>query len=159
MPVTNRSQDLAPTAESAREVVERLLAQTGEAVTTNDFSMARPCFKLPQDTQIFDNGVKIETIEDLRALFDGVREYYTSLGVTEVVRPCKQVAFHDEDTIYANHMTYLLRDGVMVADPYPVFTIVRREHGVWKFAHALYAATKDMHSPDWAYRYLSEHKK
>lgn len=154
LPVTNRSLESVPTSESAREIVERLLAQTGKAIMTDDFSLARPCFKLPQDIQIFDNGVNIETVEDLRALFEGVRDYYASLGVTEVVRPCNQVAFHDEDTIYANHMTYLMSGGVMLVEPYPVFSIIRRDNGVWKIAHALYATTKDMDAPDWAYRYL-----
>lgn len=154
MPVVDKSQAPAATSQTARDIVDALLLQTAKALMTDDFLLAKPCFKLPQDMQIFDAGVKIETTEDLRALFNGVRDYYASLGVTDVVRPCKHVEFHDEDTIYANHMTYLLADGVMVVEPYPVFSILRREDGVWKVAHSVYATTKDMESPNWAYQYL-----
>lgn len=148
-------QDLPdPPEESAREIVERLLEQTGQAILGNDFSLAEPCFKLPQDIQIFDSGVPIETVEDLKALFEGVRDHYANLGVTDLQRPCTSSAFHVADTIYATHMTYVLAGGVLVMEPYPVFSVLRREQGIWRIAHSVYAATQDMSSPDWAYRYL-----
>ena len=143
-----------PPEESAREIVERLLEQTGQAILSNDFSLAEPCFKLPQDIQIFDSGVPIRTVEDLRALFEGVRDHYASLGVTDLQRPCTSSVFHDADTIYATHMTYVLAGGVLVMEPYPVFSILHRDDGTWRIAHSVYAATPYMSSPDWAYRYL-----
>lgn len=118
-----------------------------------DFSLVAPHFQLPQESGPFDSGTEpIETRDDLEALFRGVRGHFDDLGAERIIRPCIEASLHAPDTIYATHVTFLLKGNEMVKTPYPVFSILRRTDGIWRFAYSVYATDGDSDVPDWAYR-------
>lgn len=132
-----------------------MLEETGRGLDTGDFALFEPCFEIPQETVIFDSGTPpIRTRDDLRALFDGVRSHYAELDVERIIRPCIEATFHDSDTIYATHVTFLLKGNELLKEPYPVFASIKRRGDGWKIVHSVYAVTADMNIPDWAYRLI-----
>lgn len=153
--MSERNLEIDPTDEHARcrAIVDDLLVQIGEGLESGDFSLSEPHFQLPQEAGPFASGTDpIETREDLRALFDGVRSHYGELGAERIIRPCIEASLHDENTIYATHVTFLLKGNVLVKKPYPVFSILRRTDGAWRFVYSVYATDEESDVPDWAYR-------
>ncbi len=125
--------------EDARAIAQGLLAATGEALRAGDFVAFRNCFRLPQTVQTFNGSSVIETEDDLRQIFDRVRDHFARIGVTELVRHVVNVDFRDADTILSTHESRLLGGNELLETPYPVFSILHRTETGWVIGDSNYA--------------------
>ena len=124
---------------TAKDVSEYLLRRSGDALFSGDFNAFAACFALPQKMETFDGRKLVETEEDLRSIFDGVRAYYRSLGVTILERRCIAARFATADRVEATHVSRLISGASIVQTPYPVFSIIERGEPGWRVVHSKYA--------------------
>ncbi|SEM75177.1 hypothetical protein SAMN05216227_100236 [Pseudorhodobacter antarcticus] len=124
---------------TAKEVAEYSLEQTGIGLMSGDFDLFAPHFLLPQYVKTFDGKRLLQTREDVRSVFDAVRAHFNKLQVTLLSRTCISAEFQDADTVFSTHETRLIARDVMVQQPYPVFSVLRRVGGVWLVADSEYA--------------------
>ncbi|MEP3640229.1 MAG: hypothetical protein ABJN14_23500 [Paracoccaceae bacterium] len=123
--------------KSAREIAEYLLERSGSSIMDGDFETFKTCFALPQYMDTFEGRRFIETIEDIRDIFDNVREYYQSKSVVELNRICVEASFRDAHTVVSTHEARMIsKDAVLVQSPYPVFSILRLYDDGWKVAYS-----------------------
>ena len=102
-----------------------------------DFDTLKTCFALPQYMDTFDGRHFIESIDDLRDIFDNVRLYYQSKSVVELNRICVEASFRDAQTVVSTHEARMIsKDAVLVQSPYPVFSILRLYDDGWKVAYS-----------------------
>lgn len=106
---------------------------------TGDFDAMAPCFALPQEMDTFAGRRMVETLADLRTIFDAVHRHFQRSGVTDIVRHCVHAAWTGPDTIEAMHETRLLAGTLLVQTPFPVLTHFRRTDGVWRIEASRYA--------------------
>ncbi len=125
--------------EDVKDICEDMLARTGAAIMSGDFHSFLSCFHLPQKMETFSGYRMIETADDLRAVFDGVRKYMRDKGITRMVRRNINANFQDADTIVAMHETRMLRGTFLAQPTYPSFSVLRRMNGVWKLTDTIYA--------------------
>ena len=132
-----------PTGEAldpeALRVANALLRQTGEALLSRDAARFAAAFSLPHRISTFDRTVVIETPGDLIRTFDKACAEYAKLGVTDCVRDCIAARFRDPDTIAHTHISHLMRGPWRVKDPYPCFSSLKRQDGVWRVHSSDYA--------------------
>ncbi len=126
-------------ADGSRQVAEELLQRTGEALDSGDFELFCSAFAFPNIIETFDGRRVIETKETLRDVFERTREELEHASVTDVIRHCVEVKFLDEDTIYSTHETRLMQENVLIQDPFPVFSVIRRTPEGWKGVYSSYA--------------------
>ena len=109
-----------------------------------DFETFKTCFALPQYMDTFEGRHFIESLEDLRGIFDSVRAYYQSKGVVELNRICVEASFRDTRTVVSTHEARMISKGaVLVQTPYPVFSILRCYDDGWKVAYSQVAITDE----------------
>ena len=126
-------------ARDPAEISNELLATTGEALVGGDFDSFSACFELPQDLETFEGQRRLETRDDLRALFTSIQAFFRSLGVTLLERHCVEAKYRDPETIAATHQSRLMAGSVLLRAPYPAFSILKRRDGVWRVAFSQYA--------------------
>ena len=128
-----------PDAITPHQIAESLLDRTGKAMDRGDFDEFADCFVYPREIETFTGKRLLANREDAREVFENVRLHYRSKGVTQVVRHCVDAAFEDEATIASTHETRLLRDNLLVQDPFVVLsTLIRTARG-WKIGSTKYA--------------------
>lgn len=125
------SESLSPV-----DVSELLLQKSGEALRSGDFDSFNDCFLLPQELTTYSGRKMIETSEDLRAVFDGVREHFLMNNITDLVRYCVAAEYRDANTVVATHMSRPTSGAIMVQAPYPVYSVLVRDAGTWKVAES-----------------------
>ena len=123
--------------KSAREIAEYLLERSGSSIMVGDFDTFKTCFALPQYMDTFEGRRSIETIEDVRDIYDNLRAYYQSKSVVELNRICVEASFRDTQTVASTHEARMIsKDAVLVQSPYPVFSILRLYDDGWKVAYS-----------------------
>ncbi|MEL7211591.1 MAG: hypothetical protein AAGK92_02945 [Pseudomonadota bacterium] len=130
---------MSPERTSPKDISNDLLERTGAAMLSGDFDAFADCFELPQEMDTFHGRNLVETREDLRAIFDAVRQYYRSMGVTGMARHCVEAAYVDPDTVQATHQSRLLAGAELVLTPYPALSVLKQRGGVWRVASCQYA--------------------
>ena len=126
---------------SAREIAERLLKETGDAIMTADFDRFAECFECPQFMDTFEGRQEVETYDDLRFIFKSVQTNLLRLGVTEMVRECLAADYQNDGTIHTTHQSRLLR-GTTLVESYPCYSILQNYAGIWKVSYSSYALGK-----------------
>lgn len=126
-------------SESALAIAQGVIDRTGLGLMTGDFEVFAPCFCLPQDIETFDGRRHLETLADLRSVFDAVRAFHRKMGVTEMVRHCVTAEYRDPTTISCIHQTRLVRGSLLLQKPYHVFSVLSFENDVWRSALSQYA--------------------
>ncbi len=125
---------------SAKDVSEYLLDRTGTALMTGDFDLFAACFSLPQQMETFEGRRRIETRDELKTVFDGVRSYFRQRNVTQLARHCIEATYRDPDTIVTTHMSRVVSGTSLVQKPYPVMSLLcRGDDGIWKVSDSMYA--------------------
>lgn len=127
---------------SAKEISKIFLERTGSAAFSNDFETFSKCFHLPQEIGSFEGLRTIETLDELREVFDGTRSYIRQMGITQTIRHCIEANFRDVDTIAATHETRLLIGQTMAQPPYVAFSILKKFSDGWKITFSQYAVEK-----------------
>jgi len=133
--------------ETAREIAEHLLEQTGEALMTGNFEQFQDCFELPQDMDTFAGRQHLKTVDDLRAVFDHVRGHFHSIGMTSLNRRCLEATFRNDETVVTMHESRVVTRGHHLREPYYALGTIQRIDGVWKITFSQYAISgSDKHS-------------
>jgi len=125
--------------QAARQISEDLLERSGASLVQGDFETFADCFLLPQDMETFEGRRSIETRDQMREIFEAVRQFHQRSGVTELVRHCVEAEFRTEDIVEATHESRLVAGERLIQRPYPVFSVLKRVDGVWRVASSQYA--------------------
>lgn len=125
--------------KTAHEVSEHLLERSGTAMLSGDFDTFASCFELPQEMDTFHGRNLVETRDELRTIYDSVRQLYRSHGVTDMARHCVEAVFVNADTVRATHQARLLSGTELVLGPFWAMSVLRRDGDVWRVASCQYA--------------------
>ena len=128
---------------AARQIAEDLLIRSGAALSTGGFDSFADCFSLPQTIATFEGKRVVETLQELRDLFNRVRDHLEKLNISDLVCTCTAAEFRDADTIISSHTSRLLSGTDLVEEPYHVLYVIRRTEGGWRIAQAQYALPGD----------------
>ena len=120
-------------------IANDLLERSGHGMMAGDFDLFAGCFHLPQYFETFSGPQCVETLQDLRALFDAVRDYYESIGVESLIRRVIHAEWKEPDTFEYVHEARLMRGTTVLQEPYPVFSTVKLTDDGWKVVGASYA--------------------
>ncbi len=132
---------MTESAPNAHFIHERVMKASSDAILSGDFEAFRTCYRLPVTMESYDGQRQIDTEDDLRSFFDGLRHQMQRLGVTELYRTLIDARFLEDDTIAAMHETRLLRDTLLLHGPYPAYVVLRRVDGDWKIVHGKFAVS------------------
>lgn len=128
----------------AREICERLLRITGEAMLANDFETFAECFEIPHFIATSDNKASIDTIEQFRDLFDRTIEDLRLKRITDLIRICDVSEYRSPTQIGSTHTTHMMCGAQRVADPFPSFSTFELIDGDWKITSSQYAVDKTL---------------
>ncbi len=131
--------------ETAQQIAQTMLAVTGNATMSKDFDTYARCFHLPQTMETYSGRVDINTVKDLREIFDSVCKQFDAMGVTDFVRRCLEAQFRDPATIVVAHETRLMRDNYLLREPYPSYGTLKYIDDRWQITDSMYAI-KDINS-------------
>lgn len=125
--------------QSAHEISEHLLERTGNAIMSDRFPDFLACFVLPYHLETLESSQLISTAPDMEATFRAVRAHLTTHSITLMARHCVSASFRSETEVAATHETRLISRGVLVQQPYPTFSLIRRGWDKkWRIAHSSY---------------------
>lgn len=117
----------------ASEIAERLMHRTGAAIMSGAFDTFAECFALPYHIETVQGAQVMSSREDLYRTFVDVRGHMTRKGVTLMSRSSIAAEYRGKDQIAATHETRLMRDDELVQEPYPAFSVIKRDQdGVWR---------------------------
>lgn len=130
--------------DAAMALASEFLKRTGDAIDSGDFDAFADCFALPHELGASDGTRMIETREELKTLFDGVRARVRSEGITMMSRHCVAATFRTPDLLVTTHETRLLAGHVLVEEPYVSLSTARRgADGVWRIEASAYVVGVD----------------
>ncbi|WP_227271729.1 hypothetical protein [Roseobacter weihaiensis] len=89
--------------------------------------------------ETFDGHRTINTVEELRQVFQAVLAHYDRCGVTDMARHCVEARFKDANTVAATHETRLISRNVITQAPFAVFSILKFNGECWQVSHSSYA--------------------
>ena len=110
---------------------------------TGDFRLFADCFILPQDFETFEGRRRITRVEDLRAVFDGVRAHFAATNVTLMERHVVAAEFVSPTEIRSTHISRLVAGEKILKATYPVMSTLNLTSDGWKVASASYALPPD----------------
>lgn len=123
----------------AGQIATRLLDLTGQALLNGDAAGFIDCFSVPHRVSTFEESYIIADKAGLRRVFFQMCASLRQLGVTDMVRHCIAASFRDVDTVAHSHISHLMAGHVQACEPYPCFSILRRQDGIWRVASSDYA--------------------
>ncbi|WP_299593030.1 hypothetical protein [uncultured Tateyamaria sp.] len=104
-----------------------------------DFDSFARCFSLPYDLETLEGQRQIRSRTDLKATFDAVHAHLVKQQVTMMARHCVSASFRGENEVAATHETRLLSRDILVQQPYPAFSLLKRhDDGQWKITSTSY---------------------
>jgi len=124
-------------------ISDGLLAITGQALMSRDFPTFFKSFSLPHLITTFDAKRILRTEEDLEFVFDANCDYFAEKQLTDIVRKCMSADFDGPDTVKAMHVTHLMSGSQRIKDPFPSFSVLERQDGVWRVCKSDYAVNAD----------------
>ncbi len=84
------------------------------------------CFVLPYHMETLESSRLISTAPGMETTFQAVRAHLNKHEITLMARHCVSASFRSETEVAATHETRLISRGVMVQQPYPTFSVIRR---------------------------------
>ena len=124
---------------TAQDISEHLLERTGEAMLAGDFDSFAACFALPYEVETVDGNRLIETRDSLHLTFDNVHAHLLKQQVTLMARHCVSASFRGPDEVAATHETRLISRDILVQEPYPAFSILRKQaDDAWRITYTSY---------------------
>lgn len=124
-------------------ISDALLVTTGEAMMARDFAKFFPAFSLPHLITTFDAQRLITTKEEFEFVFNANCDFFVEKQVTDIVRKCMSADFDGPDTVKAMHVTHLMSGDRRIKDPFPSFSVLERQDGVWRVCKSDYAVNAD----------------
>ena len=126
---------------TAREIAEDLLDRSGRGLTGGDFALFERCFILPKQMETFDGRRVVSTREEMRAVYDDVRAYYKSIGMTRVDRYIVDAEFRNPTCIVSAHQSRVYAGEELIQQPFDVLSVIEFVGGEWRIRHSEYAIT------------------
>ena len=127
---------------TAREIAERLLTTTGHSMASGDFETFADCLLLPQKVASFRGERELVTRQDVRDIYDGVRNHFIANGIGRVERFVEDACFVTSEVITSTHITTLYkRDGTHL-EPYPAVSVLKYHDGHWLISDSQYAVVE-----------------
>ncbi|WP_147111510.1 hypothetical protein [Tateyamaria sp. syn59] len=121
------------TTASPSDISETLLAKTGDALLSGAFETFAACFSLPYTVETVNGQNVIGSRNSLRTTFDAVHGHLVKQQVTMMARHCVSASFRSPDEVAATHETRLISRDILVQEPYPAFSLIKRQpDGSWK---------------------------
>ena len=128
----------------AAEISQQSLDETAAAILAEDFETFNSHFLLPHRIRTFKGARMIESLDQMEVTFRSLCHAYKLDGVTDIVRNCIEAAYKGADTVEATHMTHLMNGLQRVIEPFPCFSVLKRDSdGRWKVARSDYAIPAD----------------
>ena len=124
---------------SARDICERRIDATAQAILSGDFDAFAEWFGFPYEFETFDVARRIANLQELRESFDRVHRHYVKLGVTQLERRCIEAEFRDKHTMNSTHESRVLRGNELLLEPYPTFSVSRFIDGRWRVVKSSHA--------------------
>ncbi|WP_299769721.1 hypothetical protein [uncultured Tateyamaria sp.] len=106
---------------------------------SGDFESFAQCFSFPYDLETLEGQRQIHTRADLKTTFDAVHAHLVKHQVTIMARHCVSASFRSDNEVAATHETRLLSRGILVQQPYPAFSLLKRgADGEWRITCTSY---------------------
>lgn len=121
------------------DITQDLLDRSGEALISGNFEMMKSCFILPQGFSTFDGKRMVETEDQLRDVFNNVRDEYARQGVTKLIRTIVAATRKSDTQIEATHISHMFAGNLRISKPFPVFAVTRWTGTDWRVASSDYA--------------------
>lgn len=112
-------------------IYQDLLDRISKSYLDNDFDTYALMLRVPHDVGSFNTGLRLETRQDLRLLFDNMRARFVQQGITDYLRTCLAAGFNSPTEILGAHETRLMNRTQVVEQPFPSKSILRLENGRW----------------------------
>ena len=122
--------DVSSSAQ-AKEIYQDLLDRLSCAYEANDFDAYARMIRVPHEVSSYGPKVQVNTMGELRVLFDSIRWHFAKTGVTDYVRTCISAEFISPTEIVGTHETRMLAGTQVVDTPYPVKSYLQLIDGSW----------------------------
>ncbi len=123
----------------AEQIVEDLLFATGRALREDHKDVGK-LFQVPQIMETVNGKRIVNSEDDVRDVFAGVRKYFAANKVTDVVRTVISAEFLTPELVGSSHVSQLMREGgEPFRTPYPVYTVTRWFEGAWRISASVIA--------------------
>lgn len=132
---------MTETSAAARHIAEHVVMATARAIMSDDFEQFHIHQAYPQEMETYEGRKTIENKDQLKAVFEAVREYQKALGADRLERCVKTASFVDPDHIEVVYESRIFRNGKVLGSPYPSFGILRQTAESWRFIYCMYALT------------------
>lgn len=116
---------------SAKDIYQDLLDRIAASYDAGDFEAYSRMIRVPHEVSSLGPKVQINTMGELRVLFNSIRMHFEHTGITDYVRTCISAEFVASDEIVGTHETRMLSNAQVVETPYPVKSHLRLIDGVW----------------------------
>ena len=130
---------LSADGEPAKQLAERMLEQTGNALLSNDFDAFAQLFCVPHTLETPDRKTTLQTRSALKEVFDRVVQDYAEHNVTALVRINEHACFHGPFKIEAMHVTHMMSGNWRIKDPIPSYGILEFIDNRWQCTSSQYA--------------------
>jgi len=128
-----------PHLAEAVAVSDGLLVETRQAYADDDFEAFLACFHLPQIISTFDQTRRLDTPEDLRAVFDAMRRHHREIGAIDIKRRTISARFHAPDVVEATSVSSFLLSDFTQTEETAVHNWLRYVDHRWKISDSSYA--------------------
>lgn len=88
--------------------------------------------------ETFDGRRVITTREELEAVFNDVRAYYRTIGMTRVDRHIVDAEFRNPTCIVSTHQSRVYADEELIQQPFAVLSVIELKDGAWRIRHSEY---------------------
>lgn len=120
-------------------VLEQLATATGTALLEADFNSFANCFMFPHFVVTQSGERDVQSIDDLRSIFDKVIGHYRLSGVDRMERYCVFGTFIDDRTIECAHESRLFKGHSLVQQPFVAQSKLKRLGDTWKIYSTQYS--------------------
>jgi hypothetical protein len=130
---------MSDVSRDAQRIYQYLLDEIGDAISQRNFKKYRDFFQLPHRLETFEATVIIESVADLKKMYDTTCQRLESGGIKELTRNCTIASLDTPDTIIGSHETRLIDGSNRIQESYTALSTLRFESGVWRVADSQYA--------------------
>ncbi|MEM6408770.1 MAG: hypothetical protein AAF700_10160 [Pseudomonadota bacterium] len=126
----------------ARQIANDMLEFTGTTMLAGEFDRFASAFKFPHVVTTMEKTIRIETPQDMKRLFDNLRDTYDRIGLTHMVRECVAAHFRTPERLEVTHVSQMMAGTRRLEEPFPVFSILEKINGSWLISSSDYAIHK-----------------
>ncbi|MEM9795681.1 MAG: hypothetical protein AAF919_04285 [Pseudomonadota bacterium] len=118
---------------TAQEIYQGHLDLVSQAVWDRDYDRVAAVMRYPHVIHLAESDHLIDTEAELKLDVETFRDSLMGLGATAYHRVCRDASFDpsDDDRITGRHLTYVMRGGSYLVEPYNCAMILTRVDGVW----------------------------